>query len=357
MKRIIGLILACLFLGIGFGEACQVPVFRFALERWVADSYQVVLASSASPGKLSPSEAKVAEFLEGALNKNGSSRPNYTFSVVKSNAGERSGLIVFYPPDAAGRPGKRIWQGEATLENAKKIVDSPVRRELRNRIISGDSAVWVFFKGSDEAQNSALRTTLEESFSQAEKDITIPEGVVTDAEAMRSGFTGDVEDVVQSGVPLKIDFSLIEISRDDPAEEVLVAMLMNVESDLWELTGTPLVFPVFGRCRVIEPLASGGINSNMIFNYCLRLCGACSCEIKSQNPGMDLLVMADWESAIQSPPGSRSEQFDELRKPQVVVFEGKETESEPASLRDWRKVSAAAGVLLVLATIVYLRRR
>jgi len=45
------------------GLACQVPVFRFALERWEADSYTIVIVPG-EQGKLSPAEEKVRTFLQ-----------------------------------------------------------------------------------------------------------------------------------------------------------------------------------------------------------------------------------------------------------------------------------------------------
>ncbi|MDB4608436.1 hypothetical protein OAH10_01810, partial [bacterium] len=45
------------------GFACQVPVFRFALERWERDSYTLVIVPGAS-GKLSPAENEVRKILE-----------------------------------------------------------------------------------------------------------------------------------------------------------------------------------------------------------------------------------------------------------------------------------------------------
>ena len=44
-----------------------------------------------------------------------------------------------------------------------------------------------------------------------------------------------------------------------------------------------------------EPLIVKGIHAANILEASAYLCGACSCEIKEQNPGIDLLMTADWE--------------------------------------------------------------
>ena len=57
-------LLGLIFVGIMVvGLACQVPVFRFALERWEADSYTIVIVPG-SQGKLSAAEEKISAFLQ-----------------------------------------------------------------------------------------------------------------------------------------------------------------------------------------------------------------------------------------------------------------------------------------------------
>ncbi|HEY7425207.1 MAG TPA: hypothetical protein VH682_13330, partial [Gemmataceae bacterium] len=61
----------------------------------------------------------------------------------------------------------------------------------------------------------------------------------------------------------------------------------------------PMVFPVFGRGRALEGLIGKGINADTIENAAQFLCGACSCLIKRLNPGVDLLIAADWDAVIE----------------------------------------------------------
>jgi hypothetical protein len=73
---------------------------------------------------------------------------------------------------------------------------------------------------------------------------------------------------------------------------------LHMEADLGEFRNDPMVFPVFGRGRALEPLIARGINLTNVFEHSSYFCGACSCEIKNQNPGVDLLISANWEDAI-----------------------------------------------------------
>ena len=60
----------------------------------------------------------------------------------------------------------------------------------------------------------------------------------------------------------------------------------------------PIAFPIFGRGRVLYGLIGEGIASDVIDEASLFLTGACSCEVKEQNPGVDLLMSVDWDRLI-----------------------------------------------------------
>jgi hypothetical protein len=78
-------------------------------------------------------------------------------------------------------------------------------------------------------------------------------------------------------------------------------MLLNLEDDLLndEFNNKPMHFPVFGKGRVLPPLIGAGINKENALGDCSYLCGPCSCQVKNQNPGMDLLIKADWWTALE----------------------------------------------------------
>ena len=105
----------------------------------------------------------------------------------------------------------------------------------------------------------------------------------------------DPEEFLASPTP---DFSLIRLSRDDPAEEVFVDMLMYSEPGLFEYQEDPLVFPVFGRGRALYALAGRGITRDNIYAAGATTIGPCSCTVKDGNPGVDMLIVADWNASI-----------------------------------------------------------
>ena len=105
------------------------------------------------------------------------------------------------------------------------------------------------------------------------------------------------EQLRQLRIPLKLQFSVISLRRDDPREQFLVDSLLSSEADLGELA-EPMAFPVFGRGRVLYALVGSGIDSKTISDASDFLAGPCSCQVKEQNPGFDLLLVHDWSKSI-----------------------------------------------------------
>jgi hypothetical protein len=93
---------------------------------------------------------------------------------------------------------------------------------------------------------------------------------------------------------------MIQLDRDDPDEQFLVRMLTHSEPDLEvDYRDKPMAFAVFGRGRTLWGLVGEGINSDVIEDACAYLTGMCSCQIKAQNPGFDLLLHVDWEKMFE----------------------------------------------------------
>ena len=282
------------------GLACQVPVFRFALERWEADSYTIIIVPGTG-GKLSAAEEEVTAFLQ-SKGSTDSATANLNIRIDPENVGEDVGatLRLIYPSKLPGSDVPAIWSGALIMKNARALVDSPARRKIVTRLLNGESATWVLVESGDKGKDDKAASEIEKAFLKAKSELKIPYGVLTveEAQEVSQADSRDQDDILRSKIPLKIDFSLIQISRDDPAEAIFREMLLHMEDDLGEFTDEPMVFPVFGRGRALEPLIGRGINLENVFEHTSYFCGACSCEIKNQNPGVDLLIAADWETAV-----------------------------------------------------------
>ncbi len=97
---------------------------------------------------------------------------------------------------------------------------------------------------------------------------------------------------------LKLGFSLLSIAADDPNEKVFREILLNSEDDLKDYD-EPIAFAVFGRGRAMPALVGKGINDDMIDDSCTFLSGPCSCQVKRQNPGFDILTSVNWDELLE----------------------------------------------------------
>lgn len=288
----IGLAILLFGLTVSIVEACNVPVFRYALEHWRPDAYRGVLFHR---GPLSTADReRLSALKDGPLKGNVNlsiravdldSDPQPADQELWSSVGnvELPRLVLQYPPHLQlDHPVCSVAFGESEM---KTLLDSPIRQEALKRLTSGQTAVWLMLDSGDNKQDDQAAATLEQELRSLQQSLKLPE------------LTDSPEDVIQDGPPLRVEFSLLRVRRDDPAEQALVAMLLASETDLATLK-EPLVFPVFGRSRAMLPLVGAGISPENIRGSAKFLAGACSCQVKELNPGFDLLLTADWKELL-----------------------------------------------------------
>jgi hypothetical protein len=169
-------------------------------------------------------------------------------------------------------------------ESYSSIVSSPLRQKIGARLAKGEAAVWILLESGDAEKDGSAHETLTAQLASLAGTLELPASV-------------------DAKTDIPISFAIERLARSDPAEVLLINMLLSTEPDLRdpEFDGLPMVFPVFGRGRVLYALIGEGINPDTIREACEFLTGACSCEIKDLNPGADLLLAMDWKSAIADP--------------------------------------------------------
>ena len=265
---------------------CTTPVFRYALERWPAYIYTVEVVHS---GNLNDAQKRALNYLKESSVTGITANLNVVeISDTKNEEIRKEELPMirlFYPKEH--NIHGLVWQGALSNENVRKLVDSPARREAVQRIQKGDAVVWFFLESGKKSEDNRLAELLKEQLNQLSDELKL------------SSFATDA-----SGKPLDIDisnnkvnFSMVRVSNTNPSEEIFVKMLLGTEPDL-AFFRAPLAFPVFGRGRVLYALAGNGIKPELIKTACNAVIGWCSCTIKEENPGTDLLFMADWGKAI-----------------------------------------------------------
>ena len=268
--------------------ACTTPVFRYALERWSPYPYVLEIIHDAP---FNEEQSRALHFLQSAIKKGANIRIIETTSLpdpAKSSKIDREDLPLvrlFYPAEQSA--GRLIWKGSLTVDQARKITDSPARRKIATRIAEGDAAVWVMLMRRGSPEDSRAADLLEEQLTLLSKELQLPEAA-TDS-------SGKPLDLPTGSMDVK--FSMVRVRAEDPEEEVFAQILKKSEPDLF-IFRDPMAFPVFGRGRVMYALVGNGISSQNILTACSTIIGWCSCTIKESNPGQDLLMTADWAQAI-----------------------------------------------------------
>lgn len=278
------------------GEACNVPVFRYALERWQSDPYQLVVLHR---GPLSPADAAKVDALRGE-SLAGSGHCNLDLADadlgdVKSapyrelweRQNQKDAALpwaVLLGPRRRDQP-VTVWAGPLADADPVRLLDSPARKELVKRLAAGESAVWVLVtSGKKKADNQAAKMIAEKT-KMLEEEMPLPPGI------------GEPGSELYSEIPLKIKFSTLKVSRDDPAERVFVDMLIAGQPSLADEKG-PLAFVAFGRARVLGGVGGEDLNEDVIMEASAMICGPCSCQMKEMNPGYDLLARAHWDALV-----------------------------------------------------------
>ncbi|MBI5688268.1 MAG: hypothetical protein HZC54_24615 [Verrucomicrobia bacterium] len=270
--------------------ACNVPVFRYALERWPADAYRVTVFHR---GEMAGAQKEVAKALADASESSANlavavvdvakELPSYhkkAWDLVKDAA--LPVVLLQYPVNT--QTDHALWSGPLTAENVRSLVDSPARRQLAGRLQKGESAVWLLLESGDAAQDKKVADQLATELKRIEKEVELPPAAPDDP-------------TMSADVPLRIAFSVLRVPHSDPAEQMLVRMLRGLREEAVKEPG-PLVVPVFGRGRALDAFAGGQVTGELVENVIAFICGACSCEVKSMNPGVDLLVATDWDAAL-----------------------------------------------------------
>lgn len=278
-------------------RACSVPVFRFALDHWFPDNYRiVVLHRGALTDELAGTVAQLQARCQSATanatvevaDVGTVSDPGLVELVGRHSVAEQPLCVLQIPTEVRG-VYRDVWTAPLEAAVVDALLDSPLRRKLAERLVSGTSIVWIYLDSGIAAVDDAQFALLESELRRLEGILELPE--IDPA---------DLKDLSVAEEDLSLSFHAIRLPRDDAREEVLVQMLLSTEPDLRDpvFLQAPMAFPVFGRGRVLYSLVGQGINPGTIEEACRFLTGACQCTVKAQNPGVDLLLSVAWDGLI-----------------------------------------------------------
>lgn len=258
----------------GASSACTVPVFRYALDHWPGDPYQLEAPEGWMEG---PAATDLRKLLD-------ETRTEILLQPLRDVSGPARLLLP--------REGTVVWSGELD-DTAGDLFISPARRELASRILSGESMVWVMVTSGNQAVDEVLEERMTARLEYLQSVAAIPEQDPTDPDSK-----------LGPGPELRVGLSFLKVAYDDPREQVFLRMLAGPRSELLEAnteTGErePFGGVVFGRGRVLGAWPSSSLDEEGLDEVSLFLLGACSCRVKFQNPGWDLALAVNWDEALQ----------------------------------------------------------
>jgi len=317
----------------GPAAACSTPVYRYAMYNWPASPYYVFYFHQ---GQIPAGDAELHTQIESlatdekapanlllekvdASDEEGLKRlPRPVLEAYEGAADKSKPFHVVFSPW-----GIEFHSGSLDSEQVKAMIDSPARQKVGKLLQEGHLTVLVLLPGKDKAANEAAEKAAKKLISDLESgeiDLGPDPSEIPDPydygyaqppaeepgdEAAEPGdepADDEAEESPDKEQPRKIQrkVALVKLTRDDPAEKWLVKALMQVESDLDEYAEEPMVFGIYGRGRALPPFVGKGITADNMVDLLFFLSGACSCQIKEQNPGMDLPMAWDWDAAAEA---------------------------------------------------------
>ena len=345
-------------------RGCETPVYRYAMYRWAPAPYVVyflhdrpvgpmdrLVAERLNKARQSDDQANVAhQAVDFSADADAAGLPAEIREAWLQTAEKPLPHYVLVSPH-----GMPVFQGTIEPNDLPNLLQSPARKALGELLQDGKIGVFVYLPGAVPEENQRIAQLLEKLRTDlAAGNLTLrPSPQPTDpagetaapnpdlnaGQAAASAKVGNQANtlaanpavaaakgepagslpaksgaVSESGQPrvtentserpasasaYATELGLLTVQRDDPAETWFVRSLLALESDLAS-EEQPMVFLVYGRARSLLPYIGPGITRENLVRELQFISGACSCTVKEQNPGIDLLVQYDWESASAS---------------------------------------------------------
>lgn len=286
--------------------ACSVPVFAYALRRWAHDPHLLVTQRDA--GWINHQQAQAAASSAGV-------------TLIPADPTLSPGLYTKYDQPA--------WlSGEVPEDRIPSLLDSPARQELVRRLLAGDSVVWLHLAAKDDPAADAAEARLRDRLAYLASITVLAPLDPADLATMRT--------MREPGPALRLAFSIQRIDADSPAEWALAAQL-RAQAGPDNPPGS-LFAPVFGRGRAYAAQAAASWTDEIIDQTTQFLTSACSCQIKSLNPGVDLLLSVNWEEKLLevNAPWKPEKPTDPATspalpaKPEIIIFSPSPATPAPA---------------------------
>ncbi len=307
--------------------ACNTPVFRYAMYNWPTAPYYVFYFHH---GQIADEDKAINKKIDAL--QTADTPTNVVLEAVdlsKEDALERFPKVVqeAHKRHAKGQEplylvysswGVEQFAGRLDKKTLAAMIGSPMRKQICDAFSKKSAAVFLIVTGPDEKANKRAEKAVAEvvalgaagkipvagteTFGYSEQYMPEKDETEDDKDQNKDDQKKPEPDKEEED-PNRLKLGVLKLDRSDPAERWLTGMLMSVESDLQEYVDKhpkePLVFAVYGRGRAMPPYVGKGITAENLADCTAFLAGACSCMVKDQNPGKDLLIQCNWDKTAE----------------------------------------------------------
>lgn len=353
---------ASVLLGGSDARACNTPVFRYAMYNWAPAPYFVFYFHGGEPAQedepvnklieeLSETGPVYANVVFESVDVSGDGAkyiPKPVMEAWQAHVGEDAESpkpvhLVFTSW------GAKLFVGRLDAATVRAMVDSPIRTRIGELFNDGCATAIVMVPGVDverppkqpeenqteAAEDQEGEATDEEAAEEEDKDFTAEE-VAAENKRVEEVARDLIEKLASGEIPIASTFDdtfyqtapeaedpvaegkedgadedpeepenafqveLLKIDRSNVAEKWLLDSLLAMEPDLGELAEQPMLFFFYGRGRAMPPFVGRGVSPDHLLAEIEFLSGACSCMVKEQNPGFDMLFHWDWEATADA---------------------------------------------------------
>jgi hypothetical protein len=230
-------------------------------------------------------------------------RGNATANIRVENeaAADKARLAGGFAPD------KPIWSGTLDAASLDSLLESPARKELAKRILEGESVIWCIVVG-EKPEDTAAAERIQKRLKFLEQVVQLPPQDPNDPDSQ-----------LGPGPPLKLKLTTLRVKRDDPAEKLFCAMLAGPKCADALAKGEAFAAPVFGRGRVLGAWRVADLDEAAIEDATIFLTGRCSCRVKNQSPGWDVLLNVDWDHALEKASKATAAGSNPRQNPQTAA--------------------------------------
>jgi hypothetical protein len=288
-------------------HACNTPVYRYAMYNWPPAPYRVYWIGEGPAAE----KDERAQQLRQATETNETKKEAANLEVIDVDASQAKQL------DGLPEPVQAAWQardkksrslqviitpwnatlfaGQLEAKQIAPLLQSPLRKRIGELLGAGHATLFLVVAAPSAQRTKQAEEAVDRVIAQANAgEIDVPT-----QDPAGEPPAGDPNGDAKPGTAQRPRLARLTVDRKDAAEDWLLKPLLAVEEDIKAFADQPMVFPVYGRGRVLPPFVGKGITVENLTECVSFVAGACSCMVKDQNPGVDLLMTWDWETASQ----------------------------------------------------------